>query len=249
MKGYLKNNIGFRRFTAERFADVYKAKAFMLSEILESNKHEFTAQARETLLQYLSSATDWLMLVERMYIRAGHGISSKKDTEQMIESFAQMERNVHDILLNNPEDFSAEFSSTWIDMREQVMPYASRLLNHQFSEDMFESFTRIVDFTIGYMNFTLFNLHEVDYLIVRRSEPFIYADKIDLAMMEVCEKSIPLLRLSVYTQHRLLEPYGEDIQPRAKIIIDDKFINGTEGRTRAYQELRGSLGNCDIRYF
>ena len=58
MKGFLKNNIEFRRYTAERYADFYKAKAFMLSEILETNRHQFTAQARETLLQYFSSATD-----------------------------------------------------------------------------------------------------------------------------------------------------------------------------------------------
>ncbi|QQO90238.1 hypothetical protein pEaSNUABM5_00096 [Erwinia phage pEa_SNUABM_5] len=249
MKGYLKNNIGFRRFTAERFADMYKAKAFMLGEILDSNKHEFTPQARETLLQYLSSATDWLMLIERVYIRAGHGVSTRAEIEQVIETFAAMERTVHEILLNNPEDFSPEFSSTWIDMREQTMPSMSMLLNHQLSDDMFESFQNIVDFTIGYMNSTLFNLHEVDYLIVRRSSPFIYADKIDLAAMEVCGKSMPTLRLSVYGQHRLLEPYGEDVHLRAKLTIDDKFINGTESRISAYRDLRASLSQCDIRYF
>ncbi|AQT28572.1 hypothetical protein YOLOSWAG_89 [Erwinia phage vB_EamM_Yoloswag] len=249
MKGYLKNNIGFRRFTAERYAEFYKAKAFMLGEILDSNRHEFTAQARETLLQYVSSATDWLMHVERLYIRAGHGISSRADTETMIESFVQMERLVHNIMLNNPEDFSSEFTSVWIDMREKIMPYVCKLLNHQFKEDMSESFALIVDFTIGYMNYTLFNLHEVDYLIVRRPEPFVYADKIDLALMEVSETSIPLLRASVYTSHKLLEPYGEDIQLRVKHSIDEKFINGTEGRRIAYSSLRASLAECDIRYF
>lgn len=249
MKGYLKNNIGFRRFTAERFADMYKAKAFMLGEILDSNRHEFTGQAREALLQYLSAATDWLMVAEKIYIRAGTGLTGEVDTKPIIDAFEQMERGVLEILLDNPEDFSPEFSSAWVDMREQILPFDSQLLSQQFTPDMFESFQRIVDFTIGYMNSTLFSLHEVDYLIVRRPAPFVYADRMDLAVLETTTKNLPLLRLNVYRTHRLLEPYGDTLKVRAKFDINDRFINNTESRARSYQELRASLSDLDIRYF
>lgn len=248
MTGYLRNNIGFRRFTAERYAEFYKAKAFMLSQLLDGDRHDFTPQARETLLQYFASATDWLMLVERSFIRSGHGVTDRESSEHIIESFAQMERLVHKIMLENPNDFSAEFSSVWIDMRERLLPDVSRVLNKLFRSDMSESFRLIADFVIGYMNYTLFNLHEVDYLIVKRDRPFIYTDKIDLNIMELTETCSPVVRFDAYKQHGLLTPYP-DVKIRVKQTLDEKYISLTAERNVAYQSLRSCLDSFDIQFY
>lgn len=247
MTGYLRNNIAFRRFTAERYSDFYKAKAFMLGEVLDSNRHEFTAGARETLLQYLSASESWLRDIERRFISTGHGISTDEDTAELLSSFADMETGVLGIMAHHPEDFPALFCESWYDMRSELQPLISQILTQQLRPDMFESFKLIGEFIIGYMNFTLFNLHEIDYILCKRERPFIYADKIDLNIMERAQVSSPVLRAEAYRRHGLLDDYAAPL--RVKYHIDDKYINLVEERVAAYQKLRCSLEDCDSQYF
>lgn len=247
MMGYLRNNIGFRRFTAERYCDFYKAKAFMLGEVLDSNRHEFTAAARETLLQYLSASESWLREIERRFISTGCGVETDIDAADILSSFADTENGVLGLMAHHPEDFPALFCESWYEMRMDIRPHVDQILTQQFRQDMSESFRLIAEFIIGYMNFTLFNLHEIDYIMCKRERPFIYADKIDLNIMEHCQVSSPVLRLEVYQRHGLLDGY--DVPVRVKYNIDDKYINLTEARVAAYQKLRCSLDDCDSLYF
>lgn len=247
MIGYLRNNIAFRRFTAERYSDFYKAKAFLLDQALESDRHEFSAGARETLLQYLSASESWLREIECQFISTGRGIETPEDTANLLSSFADMEKGVMGLMAAHPEDFPAVLCEAWYDMRTELQPHIEPILSHNLSADMADSFRLIAEFIIGYMNFTLFNLHEIDYLLCKRERPFIYADKIDLSIMERAHVSAPLLRADAYRRHDLLEGY--DAPLRVKYDIDDKFINVIEQRIAAYQELRCSLGECDGQFF
>ncbi len=247
MIGYLRNNIGFRRFTAERYSDFYKAKAFMLGEVLDSDRHEFSAGARETLLQYLSAFESWLRDTERRFISTGRGVASDADSAVILGSFADTEKDVLGLMAHHPEDFPALFCECWYDMRIELQPYVEQILTQQFKADMLESFRLIAEFVIGYMNFTLFNLHEIDYLMQRREQPFLYADKIDLSIMERSLVSSPVLRSTAYARHGLLDGYTSPL--RVKYHIDDKYINLTEARIEAYQKLRQSLDGCESLYF
>lgn len=249
MSSFLKNNIGFRRYTAERYADFYKAKSFMLAEILETNRHEFTAQARETLLQYFASATDWLMSVERSFIRSGTGADPTDDSgKEIIEGFKQMEIFVHNLMRDNPEDFDSVFSEAWIDMRTACLQGIVNSFSLRLSSNMEESFRLITDFVIGYMSYTMFNLHEIDYLILQRERPFLYVDKIDLTVMEIDQVSNPMLRWKTYSEHKLLD-YCPHTNMRAKYMLDDKYISAYEIRNSAYQKLRTDLEECDSNFF
>lgn len=247
MSSFLRNNITFRRFTAERYAAFYKAKAFMLGEILDTDRHEFTPQARETLLQYFSVATDWLSSVEKDFIRRGAGIVSKEDAEACIDSFASMERSLHALLQDNPDVFSAEFVGPWVDMRERLIPYVSHAFQLQLRPDMCESFRLIAEFVIGYMNYTMFNLHELDYLVVKRPKPFMYVDKIDVTIMEVAKVHAPRIRTDVYREHGLLESY-EGIRMRVKVYVDDRWAEKTEARRNSFRQIRQELSHCDINF-
>ncbi len=245
MSSFLRNNIAFRRFTADRYAGFYKAKSFMLGQVLDSDKHEFTPQARETLLQYYSVATDWLMDIERDFIRKGRGISTKEETEEYIDNFANMERSLHTLMLDNPDVFTAEFSETWIDMRERLIPYASNLFQLQLVPNMCDSFRLITEFLIGYMNYTMFHLHEIDYIVVKRKRPFIYVDKMDVSIMEVSQVHCPKLRTDVYREHGLLQAY--DDQPiRAKIYVDERWTNKTDKRRLSLKSVRDGLSGFQI---
>jgi len=249
MKGFLKNNIEFRRYTAERYADFYKAKAFMLSEILETNRHQFTAQARETLLQYFASATDWLQEVERLFIRSGTGAAPTDENGKLIiETFIGMETFVHELMLENPDDFDASFTNAWIEMRTQSLAGIVNAFSLRLSPNKEEAFRLITDFTIGYMGHTMFNLHEMDYLIVKRERPFVYVDKLDLTVMEIDQATNPVTRWTVYSKHGLLA-YCPNVKMRAKYMLDDKYVCSYDLRKSAYEKLRCSLDQCDSNFF
>lgn len=249
MKVFLKNNIEFRCYTAERYADFYKAKAFMLSEILETNRHQFTAQARETLLQYFASATDWLQEVEKLFIRSGVGASSTDENgKQIIESFVNMEIYVQELMLENPDVFDGKFSGAWIEMRQACMPGIINAFSLRLSLQKEEAFRLITDFVIGYMSHTMFNLHEIDYLIVERERPFVYVDKIDLTAMEIDQVAYPITRWEVYGKHGLLE-YCPNVKMRAKYLLDDKYVTSYDMRRNAYAKLRCSLEECDQNFY
>ncbi len=247
MMGYLRNNIAFRRFTAERYSDFYRAKAFMLGEILDSNRHEFTAGARETLLQYLSASESWLRDIERQFISTGCGIETQQATAELLTSFADMERGVLGLMAQHPEDFSEKLCITWSDMRREMQPLIGQYLESQLRSDMSETFGRIAEFIIGYMNFTLFNLHEIDYILCGRERPFVYADKIDLNLMELTGVSTPMLRAEAYVRNDLLVAYTKPL--RVKMSIEDKYVNLEESRVQAYSRLKDTLADCDPQFF
>lgn len=248
MSSFLRNNITFRRYTAERYVAFYKAKSFMLGEILDTDRHEFTQQAKETLLQYFSAATDWLTQLERDFIRRGTGIVSREDAEKCIESFADVERSMHDLMRSNPDVFTKEFVDPWTDMRERLIPYVSHAFQLQLRPDMFESFRLVAEFVIGYMNYTLFNLHELDYLVVKRPKPFLYVDKIDVTIMEVASVHTPRIRSDVYREHGLLDPY-EGIQMRVKVHVDDRWADMSDARRNSFRQIRQELCHCDLTFY
>lgn len=249
MKGFLKNNIEFRRYTAERYADFYKAKAFLLSEILETNRHQFTTQARETLLQYFASATDWLQDVERRYIRNGKGCTPyEEEGKQILESFVGMETFVHKLMMENPEDFDRSFTLTWQEMRLACLPAIVNGFSLRLSVDKEESFRLITDYVIGYMQHTMFNLHEIDYLIVQRERPFVYVDKIDHSAMEIDQVSCPVIRKGIYEKHGMFD-YAPDAVLRVKFMLDGKYVCANAQRQEAYTRLRNSLDQCEETFY
>lgn len=244
MTDYLKNNIVFRQSAAVQYAEFYKAKAFMLGEILETDKHKFTACARETLLQYFAQGTTWLMQMERMFIRLGRGLG-KKERADVVATFASMERSVHTLIKGHPQDFDPKFAKIWIEVRENNLPYISSVLDKRGDSDMFEAFENLCDFLIGYLNHTLFSLHELDTLL-KNSEcaPFVYVDRIDLNVAQDSGFYSTLTRLDVYRQSGLLA----NKKVLIKHHVDNRYVNLTTERSEAHQLLLRSLSDYEIQY-
>lgn len=244
MTDYLKNNIVFRQSAAVQYAEFFKAKAFMLAEILETNKHEFTAHARETLLQYFAQGTTWLMQMERMFIRLGRGMA-KKERADVVATFASMERNVHRLMKKHAQDFDPKFAELWIEIRESNLPYISSVLDKRGDSDMLEAFENLCDFLIGYMNHTLFTLHELDTLLKNADcEPFVYVDRIDLNIAQDSGFCSALARLDVYDRAGLLE----NKKVCVKHHLDNRYANLTQERSDAHRQLLHSLSEYEIQY-
>lgn len=239
MEGYLKNNIGFRHFTASKYADFYRAKAFLLGEVLNSPKYEFSAQARETLLQYFSYSTVWLMECEKDYIRYDASKNLADITQSCATSFTTMVNTVMDVMSDNPQDFDSKFVSVWKELAESQQPNFNIMLISRSAEDREEAFAYMVDFLVGFMNHALYTLHELDSLLTSDQLPFVHVDRVDVTMMmqsgEFCS---PCSRIETYVRHGLLETntLGE-IKPQ----LDPSFVSSNSVRQASFRSIRSNL--------
>ena len=234
---YLRNNIAFRRLTASQFAEFYTAKSFLLGEIIDCNKHEFTSTARELLLQYFSTLLTWLERVERDFIQ--HGDPDEKQTDRCVDMFISAISRIHEIMDENPKDFNPKFAAIWHDLINQSRDMLVQVLRDNIVPDMSLSFVNLVDFAIGLLNHILFNLHEVDSLLKHSDSAFVYVDRVDVFVLATKGASLVNLRLNLYRDTGLLSS-GSDLH--VKKHIDDRFLSQDSKRLISYQHIIDQLG-------
>ena len=234
MKGstYLRNNIAFRRLTATQFAEFYKTKAFLLGAIIDFNKHDFTATAREILLQYFAVMTDWLEEIECELIRNGNPDADAK--ERYCQMFVRSVDRIHEIMRDNPNDFEPRFVALWNDLSVQCRETLVRVLRSRIEPEMSACFVNIVDFVIGLLNHILFNLHEVDALLKNSGPAFVYVDRVDVFVLAETAISLVNLRLALYKDCGLLSS-GVDLE--IKKNVDDRFLSQDSRRQMSYQHI------------
>lgn len=242
---YQRNNIEFRKNTALNYAEFYRAKGFLLNEILHTNKHIFSASAREILLQYFSVATDWLTDIESQFISLGRDMTDDEHS-YLVSTFHALDTRVQHIIKNNPQDFDSNFVKIWIDLRSNGAKHIDSVLTLLHGADMSTVFARLCDFTSGFMNHILFNLHEVDSRLsdIPDAQEFLYVDRLDLSIMQAANVCSPIERLNTYKDHNLVKSYGVII----KHHIDVRYANLTRERSAMYKKLISHFDNFHIIY-
>ena len=227
---YQRNNIGFRLVSATHFVSYYKAKAFMLGEILDSDKHKFTPTAREILLQYFSVTTDILMLIEHEFIKRSSGLIDDELKELCSNILHEGLSEMRNRVIEHPSDFDARFSKVWTTVLDATINQLSNRLSTLVQVDIYTSFGSLINYCIGYLNHILYVLHEIDHLLEGGSTPFMYLDKWDLLMKieeGLCTNEV---RLSAYLENKLL---NDAIV--IKVEIDDEWLGKDPQRIVAYQ--------------
>lgn len=234
---FLKNNIGFRRDTAGHFAQFFQTKEWVLSEVIDSDKHAFNPTARELLLQYFSAIHFWLVDIERDFIKAPFSESERSD--HCAKSFLSYFEEFKEMVFANPDDFKPEYVKIWMELRDEMNPILASILGDRARhQDMSIAFGEIMAFCLGLMTHTLFNLHELDFLLNYTQETeekkFVYVDRFDVSL--ACSDAVSLLnmRLAKYCSYGLL---GRGDNLIMKKQFDDIYLMEDFGRDRAFKEM------------
>lgn len=198
---FLRNNIEFREASSMALSIFYRTKACMLSELLSGQKFKFSATAKEVLLLYYSSWTDWLQFLEVEYIKCSDHTVGEKTVEAADRMMFLHINRIEQFLSHNPRVFDATFAKLWLEIVQTRRDEIRQLLLSSVTGDIAISFTDVVEKSNQFITHMLFNIHELDSWL-RNTDvvPFINIDAVDVNLYRDTGKCFPTLRYSLYRQ-------------------------------------------------
>ena len=243
MSRYLKNNIGFRRVSACQFMAFFNAKAFMLGEILDGPKSSiFSPTSREILLQYFSAAGSLLFDIERTLIQCHDGVVSPKaveDGEKLVLVFVS---RMHEIIDSNPADFDPAFAKVWLDISRATMQPLLDTAKPLLDGDIATAFAAVTNFTLTYLNYIMFVLHELTCLVAGES-PILYLSQIDVMVQAGNSFCLPSARLAAYSKSGMLSDNAE-----LKVLreVDETYLRTDERKVVAFRTIIESIAVYNV---
>lgn len=243
MSRYLKNNIGFRRVSACQFMAFFNAKAFMLGEILDGPKSSiFSPTSREILLQYFSAAGTLLFDIERTLIQCHDGVVSEKaveDGEKLVIAFVT---RMHEIIDTNPADFDPAFAKVWLEISRTTMHPILDSAKPLLDGDIATAFAAVTNFTLTYLNYVMFVLHELTCLVARE-KPILYLSQLDVVVQAGKSFCLPSARLAAYARSGMLDSHAE-----LKVLreVDETYLRTDERKLMAYRTIMESIAVYNI---
>ena len=243
MSRYLKNNIGFRRVSACQFMAFFNAKAFMLGEILDGPKSSiFSPTSREILLQYFSAAGSLLFDIERTLIQCHDGVVSPKaveDGEKLVLAFVS---RMHKIIDSNPADFDPAFAKVWLDISRATMQPLLDNAKPLLDGDIATAFAAVTNFTLTYLNYIMFVLHELTCLVAGE-KPILYLSQIDVMVQAGNSFCLPSARLAAYSKSGMLSDNSE-----LKVLreVDETYLRTDERKVMAFRTIIESIAVYNV---
>ena len=241
---YLRNNIGFRRSSANQYANFYNSKAYLLGEILDGPKSNiFSTTAREILLQYFSAMELLLREIEMAFIACGDGVVQAVTITSCTDAAKEFSENLRQIIADNPDDFDPVFAEPWStvvgESAAPIMDVASSYLDG----DIETAFCLITNYSINYLNHVTFMLHELTCLMAGDA-PILYLSDIDVKIQERKSFSPASARLTVYRDFGLL---ADSAEIKVLCSFDDAKIRNSERSMLAYRSLLDSIANYSLK--
>ena len=246
MSHYLRNNIGFRRVSACQFMAFFNAKAFMLGEILDGPKSSlFSPTSREILLQYFSAAGGLLFDIERLLIECHDGIVSDHavaESEKFVLGFIH---RLHKIIEENPSDFDPAFAKVWLAISRTTMQPILDSAKPLLDGDIATAFAAITNFTLTYLNYVMFVLHELTCLVAQE-KPILYLSQLDVMVQSGNSFCLPSARLSAYANGGLLSDQAE-----LKVLreVDEAYLRTDERKLIAFRTIIESIAVYNVNVY
>lgn len=210
-KPYAANNIVLRELSSMCIAKYKESQAFALSELISNPTHEFSTTAREILLVKYDIWFRWLVEVEDVVRRRG----PDDDIPGIIMRISDdLEQEYINILSNNEDIFDKEFVTIWLEAHKYMYNYLRAKISSLTTEDLPKFMIDVTDVLIQVMDNTLFELHEIDSLMLGKAL-FVSFDDICVDYRETMQNDSCLIaeRLRVYNRYFSI--------PTDEIIIKD----------------------------
>lgn len=187
---FIHNNINFRIKTSEAIYRFKLDQSFILNQMINNNRFEFSPLSRDIMLLKYDVWYDWINEIEQLLLQSKEDIPTIKTTTKELSK----DRKIYyeNTLRDNFDDEDLEYINFWIDSHEEVY----NLLEKKISdirediskEDMFIEITRI---TSNIMKRTLYELQEIESLFFDRGDVNICVDNI---CVEIFKNDINIFR-------------------------------------------------------
>lgn len=159
---YVLNNIRFRSVSSKALQGYYNSKSFILNELIDERK-QFSQVAREVLLLFFNSYSDWASKVEHVLLN--RNVVDDSDIQIIFQRFGEViEANKH-IFQIHRDVFNPEFMDVWGSIHRHIPRNFKRKVRRVSGKSQLEAYPLIIDALVAALQSTLFELYEVDCLL------------------------------------------------------------------------------------
>jgi hypothetical protein len=240
---FYPNSVHFRIYSSKALEKFKNVQSFQLNQI-SNGKYYFSHDRREILLLKYDMWSRWLYEVENLMIELSGNhpefIIDKKDIELIIslaEKTSETYKNV--ILHKHSESFDQIFTNIWLKIHESPFRYMVEKIKDLIGYNFETTFIKIVDILVEVMQYTLYEIYELDSVICKFTKKCSECNEEDgckkikdkdecifLIITEMAYKSHDKIKICLITER--LKYYKEHFN-----IDEVYFKNYTDGKIKS----------------
>lgn len=201
---FFPNSIQFRIVSSKGIEKFKNIQSFQLNQLI-NGKFFFSQDRREILLLKYDMWSRWLVEIENMFIELHdshetissdeikHVINLAKKTCEVYESIIQKEHSHH---------FDGDLAEIWLQCHRHAFEFMIEEIS-KFSGTFEDVFTSLVDLLCETLQYTLYEIHELNEILKNpeAKEIFIIANKLACRYKKVNNESLTVKRLNIYKKY------------------------------------------------
>lgn len=159
---YVLNNIRFRSVSSKALERYYNSKSFILNVLIDEQR-QFSQVAREILLLFFNSYSDWAIKVESLLLN--RSVLEETDLKIIFQRFGEVVESNKSIFTIHGDVFLPQFVDVWGAVHKHVPLNFKRKVRQTVGLSQLEAYPLIIDALVDALQSTLYELYEVDCLL------------------------------------------------------------------------------------
>lgn len=230
---FYSNSISFRIQSSKALEKFKNVQSFQLNQLV-NGRFYFSIDRREILLLTYDMSSRFLYEMENFCIElcsgSGRDRSNTDDVQVITDFYKKTVELGKDIIFNTYKiNFDNEFSTIWYEMHTYIHKYVVEKIQLLEGLSFDTLFSRLVDYIIEMLQYSLIEIHELDCLIKNLNEgikPFMVITSLSKKIRSIEECPFNH-RLSVYKKHfglksLYLKNYTDHLIPEHILNVADQ---------------------------
>lgn len=159
---FVLNNIRFRSVSSKSLEKYYNSKSHILDQLI-NDKNQFSQVAREILLLFFNSYSDWASRVE--YLLLNRSTVEDADVQIIFQRFGEIVESNKQIFSIHGDVFLPAFMNVWGKVHRHIPLNFKRKVRQTKGLSQLEAYPLIIDALVRALESTLFELYEIDCLL------------------------------------------------------------------------------------
>lgn len=177
---FYSNSINFRILSSKSLEKFKNVQAFQLNQ-LANGKFYFSLNKREVLLLKYDMWSRWIYEIENLCIELLRNEEARKVTKNDIDLIILLanktsEKYTSIILQENTDKFDKEFCKIWLELHQYTYNFMINQIRHLVGLSYPMMFSKLIDLLINILQYTLFEIHELDILFCNSKNNCEYCD-------------------------------------------------------------------------
>lgn len=190
----LRNNLEYRIVTSKHLAAFKDSQAFIFDQLI-NGKYKFSSTSRELILLLYEQWFKLLLHIEQKLVTCN--VVNQSIIDEFIIKVDNRYKEIKSISLDDSY-FDQHLVSNWFLIHKASFELFRDNLPSVTNKNNKCAFAEISTNTIKYLNYSLFELHEIDALLYSKHEPFLCVDELNYFNKQNGCPELVINRLKLY---------------------------------------------------